>query len=314
MFFHFTFFILKFNIYINKFLCALCELCGERLRGDFALNKITEKFYLSENVVRMVLEAPEIAKKRKAGQFVVIMTDEKGERIPLTIADSDVEKGTITIIFQIVGKTTTCLAALNAGDNISGVQGPLGNPTEIDNFGTVVCVGGGVGVGVVYPIAVSLRKAGNRVVSIIGARNRDLLILKDEMKNTSDELIVTTDDGSYGFHGFVSGALQDMIDSDEKIDRIFAIGPVPMMQAICDVTRPYKIKTIVSLNPIMVDATGMCGACRVSVKGETKFACVDGPEFDGHEVDFNLLASRLRMYLNEERESMERCRCGRDER
>jgi len=278
------------------------------------LNKITEKFYLSENVVRIALEAPEIAKKRKAGQFVVIMTGEKGERIPLTIADSDAEKGTITIIFQIVGKTTACLAALNAGDNISGVQGPLGNPTEIDNFGTVVCVGGGVGVGVVYPIAVSLRKAGNRVVSIIGARTRDLLILKDEMKKTSDELIVTTDDGSYGFHGFVSGVLQNLIDSDEKIDRVFAIGPVPMMQAICDVTRPYKIKTIVSLNPIMVDATGMCGACRVSVKGETRFACVDGPEFDGHEVDFNLLASRLRMYLNQERESMKRCRCGKDER
>lgn len=278
------------------------------------MNKITEKFYLSENVVRIALEAPEIAKKRKAGQFVVIMTGEKGERIPLTIADSDAEKGTITIIFQIVGKTTACLAALNAGDNISGVQGPLGNPTEIDNFGTVVCVGGGVGVGVVYPIAVSLRKAGNRVVSIIGARTRDLLILKDEMKKTSDELIVTTDDGSYGFHGFVSGVLQNLIDSDEKIDRVFAIGPVPMMQAICDVTRPYKIKTIVSLNPIMVDATGMCGACRVSVKGETRFACVDGPEFDGHEVDFNLLASRLRMYLNQERESMKRCRCGKDER
>jgi sulfide dehydrogenase (flavoprotein) subunit SudB (EC 1.8.1.-) len=278
------------------------------------LNKITEKFYLSENVVRMALEAPEIAKKRKAGQFIVIMIDEKGERIPLTIADSDVEKGTITIIFQVVGKTTACLAALNAGDNISGVQGPLGNQTEINNFGTVICVGGGVGVGVVYPIAVSLRKADNRVVSIIGARTKDLLILEDEMKNTSDKLIVTTDDGSYEFHGFVSGALQNLIDSGEKIDRVFAIGPVPMMQAICNVTRPYKIKTIVSLNPIMVDATGMCGACRVSVSGETKFACVDGPEFDGHEVDFNLLASRLRMYLNQERESMERCKCGRHER
>lgn len=278
------------------------------------MNRIIEKVHLSENVVRMTIEAPEIAKKRKAGQFIVILIDEKGERIPLTITDSDATRGTITIIFQIVGKTTACLAVLDKGDSISGVQGPLGNPTEIDNFGTVVCVGGGVGVGVVYPIAVSLKKANNRVISIIGARTRGLLILEDEMKDVSNELIVTTDDGSYGFHGFVSSALQNLINSGEKVDRVFAIGPVPMMQAICNVTRPYKIKTIVSLNPIMVDATGMCGACRVSVAGETKFACVDGPEFNGHEVNFDLLASRLRMYLDQEKESMERCRCRRNER
>ena len=278
------------------------------------MNKITEKFHLSENVVKMVIEAPGIAKKRQAGQFIVLIIDEKGERIPLTIVDSDVEKGTIAIIFQVVGKTTACLAALDKGDSISEVQGPLGNPTEIDNFGTVVCVGGGVGVGVVYPIAVALKKAHNRVISIIGARTKDLLILEDEMRDTSDELMVATDDGSYGFHGFVSGVLQNLIDSDEKIDRIFAIGPVPMMRVVCDVTRPYKVKTIVSLNPIMVDATGMCGACRVSVGGQTRFACVDGPEFDGHEVDFDLLTARLRMYLDQERESMERYRCKSRER
>ena len=278
------------------------------------MNKITEKFHLSENVVKMVIEAPGIAKKRQAGQFIVLIIDEKGERIPLTIVDSDVEKGTIAIIFQVVGKTTACLAALDKGDSISEVQGPLGNPTEIDNFGTVVCVGGGVGVGVVYPIAVALKKTHNRIISIIGARTKDLLILEDEMRDTSDELMVATDDGSYGFHGFVSGVLQNLIDSDEKIDRIFAIGPVPMMRVVCDVTRPYKVKTIVSLNPIMVDATGMCGACRVSVGGQTRFACVDGPEFDGHEVDFDLLTARLRMYLDQERESMERYRCKSRER
>ncbi|MDI6776179.1 MAG: sulfide/dihydroorotate dehydrogenase-like FAD/NAD-binding protein [Syntrophales bacterium] len=273
------------------------------------MNRIVEKIDLSENVVEMVIEAAAIAKKRRAGQFIVLRIDEKGERIPLTIVDSDTERGTITIIFQVVGKTTAALAALKAGNFVTDVQGPLGNPTEIENFGHVVCVGGGVGVGVIYPLAVALKKAGNKVTSIIGARTKDLLILEEEMKNASDKLLVATDDGSYGFHGFVSAVLQNLIDAKEKIDRVFAIGPVPMMRVICNVTRPYGIKTIVSLNPIMVDATGMCGACRVSVGGQTRFTCVDGPEFDGHDVDFDLLTSRLRMYLSQEKEAMERYRC-----
>ena len=271
--------------------------------------KIIEKTFLQEIVVKMVIEAPEIAKKRLAGQFVILMTEDKGERIPLTIVDSDEEKGTITIIFQVVGKTTDDLSKMNAGDSLPHVLGPLGHATEIENFGTAVCVGGGVGVGVVYPIAAALKKAGNKVISIIGSRTKSLLILEEEMKKVSDQLLVATDDGSYGFHGFVSAVLQNLIDSGEKIDRVFTIGPVPMMRVVCNVTRPYNIKTIVSLNPIMVDGTGMCGACRVAVDGKTKFTCVDGPEFDGHQVDFALLTSRLRMYCDQEKQAMESCRC-----
>jgi len=274
------------------------------------LNRIVEKTDLSENVVRMVLEAPAIARKRKAGQFVVLIMDEKGERIPLTIVDSDPGQGTITIIFQVVGKTTAAMSAMKAGDAFRDVQGPLGNPTDIHRVGQVVCIGGGVGVGVVYPLAAALKQAGNRVISIIGARTKALLILEEEMKGVSDRLIVATDDGSYGFHGFVSTVLQDLIDAGERIDEVFAIGPVPMMKVIADLTRPHGIRTIVSLNPIMVDATGMCGACRVSVGGKTKFTCVDGPEFDGHQVDFDLLASRLRMYREQEGAAYERHRCG----
>lgn len=276
------------------------------------MNKIIEKVNLSENVVRMVLEAPAIAQKRQAGQFIVLKINEKGERIPLTIVDSDAQKGTVTIIFQIVGKTTAQLAGMKAGESLQDVQGPLGNPTEIEKFGRVVCVGGGVGVGVVYPLIVALKKAGNEVISIIGSRTKDLLILEKEVGENSDRLVVTTDDGSYGVHGFVSNVLQEMIDKGEKIDRVFAIGPVPMMRVVCDVTKPYGIKTIVSLNSIMVDATGMCGACRVAVSGKTKFTCVDGPEFDGHEVDFKLLANRLKMYCDQEREAYEKHKCGCD--
>ncbi|MBN2254613.1 MAG: sulfide/dihydroorotate dehydrogenase-like FAD/NAD-binding protein [Deltaproteobacteria bacterium] len=273
------------------------------------MNLIREKTFLSNSVVKMVIEAPDVARKRKAGQFVVLMTDEKGERIPLTIVDSDVDNGTITIIFQVVGKTTTCLSEMKVGDSLYSVLGPLGRPTEVERFGTVACVGGGVGIAVIYPITKALKEAGNRVISIIGARTKDILILEDEIKAVSDELHITTDDGSYGFHGFVSEVLQNVIDSEEVIDRVFAIGPVPMMRVVCDVTRPSGITTIVSLNPIMVDATGMCGACRVSVGGCTKFACVDGPEFDGHDVDFNLLTSRLRMYYVQEKEAIEQFRC-----
>jgi ferredoxin--NADP+ reductase len=277
--------------------------------GDRALFKILEKTFLQEIVVKMVIEAPEVARKRKAGQFVVLMIDEKGERIPLTIVDSDSENGTITIIYQIVGKTTAKMAKMEKGDYILNILGPLGHPTEIENFGTAVVVGGGVGIGVAYPIAAALKKAGNKVISIIGARTKDILILEDDMRKVSDQLIIATDDGSYGFHGFVSAVLQNLIDSKEKIDIVYAIGPVPMMRVLANLTKPYGLKTIVSLNPIMVDATGMCGACRVSVGGKTKFGCVDGPEFDGHEVDFNLLITRLRMYADSEKQAMERYRC-----
>ena len=271
--------------------------------------KVLETTFLQEIIVRMVIEAPEIARKRKAGQFVTLMIDDKGERIPLTIVDSDSEKGTITIIFQIVGKTTTHLASLKKGNYIMHILGPLGHPTEIENFGTAAIVGGGVGIGVAYPIAAALKKAGNKVISIIGARTKDILILEDEMKAVSDELLVSTDDGSYGFCGFTSQVLQNVIDRGQKLDIVYAIGPVPMMRVLANLTKPYGIKTIVSLNPIMVDATGMCGACRVSVGGKTKFGCVDGPEFDGHQVDFALLMSRLRMYCDEERQALQQYRC-----
>lgn len=273
------------------------------------MHKVLEKTFLQEIVVRMVIEAPEIARKRKAGQFIVLMIDEKGERIPLTIVDSDSQRGTITIIYQIVGKTTAQLAKMEKGDGIMHVLGPLGHATEINNFGTAVCVGGGVGIGVAYPIAAALKKAGNKVISIIGARTKDILILEDDMRKVSDQLLVATDDGSYGFHGFVSNVLQNLIDAGEKIDIAYAIGPVPMMNVVAKLTKTYGIKTIVSLNPIMVDATGMCGACRVSVGGKTKFGCVDGPEFDGHEVDFSLLMSRLKMYADDEKQALERYRC-----
>jgi ferredoxin--NADP+ reductase len=267
------------------------------------------KQQLSANVVRMDLSAPEVAKRRKAGQFLVLKVNEQGERIPLTMVDSDPATGTVTIIYQVVGKTTALLAELAVGDTILDLQGPLGNPTEIENFGHVVCVGGGVGVGVIYPIARALKEAGNHVTSIIGSRTKDLLILEAEMGKASDRLIVATDDGSYGFHGFVSQVLQELIDKKERVDRVFAIGPVPMMRVICEVTRPYAIPTVVSLNPIMVDATRMCGACRVAVGGKTRFACVDGPEFDGHQVDFGLLMTRLRMYCDQEKQSLDMCRC-----
>ena len=271
--------------------------------------KIIERKQLSENVVKNVIHAPDIAARRKAGQFVILMINEKGERIPLTIVDSDPGAGTLTIIYQVVGKTTTSLAALKEGDYILNVLGPLGHATEIKNFGTAVCVGGGVGVGVIYPIAKALQEAGCNVVSIIGARTKDLLILEEETRRVSHKLTVCTDDGTYGFHGFVSAVLQQMIDAGEKIDRVYAIGPVPMMRVLANLTRPHKIKTIVSLNPIMVDGTGMCGACRVSVAGKTRFTCVDGPEFDGHEVDFGLLMTRLQMYTEQEKLALERCRC-----
>lgn len=268
--------------------------------------KIVEAHFLAENIKLFKIEAPKIASKRKAGQFVVIRLNEKGERIPLTIADSNIDTGTITIIVQGVGKTTIALNKKEKGDTILDVAGPLGLPSHIEKFGTVVSIGGGVGTAIALPTAVALKDAGNHVITINGARTKDMIILEDEMKAVSDEAYVTTDDGSYGFHGFVTQKLQELIDQGKKIDMVLAIGPIPMMSAVAEVTRPHEIHTIVSLNPIMVDGTGMCGCCRVIVDGESKFACVDGPEFNAHQVDFTNLKNRNQMYVDFEKESLEK--------
>ncbi len=268
--------------------------------------KIVQARFLAENIKMFEIEAPRIAKKRKAGQFVIIRLDEHGERIPLTIADSDLQKGTITIIVQGVGKTTKALNLKESGDTILDVVGPLGQPSHIEKFGTAVSIGGGVGTAIAYPTAVALKEAGNYVITINGARTKDLVILEDEMKAVSDEAYITTDDGSYGFHGFVTQKLQQLIDEGKKIDFVLAIGPIPMMKAVADVTRPYGIKTVVSLNPIMIDGTGMCGGCRVLINGKPKFACVDGPEFDAHAVDFKNLADRNKAYRQYELEALKR--------
>ena len=267
--------------------------------------KIVEKRDIAPKVSLFKVEAPKIAKKRKAGQFIILRIDENGERIPLTIADSDNEKGTITIIAQEVGKTTAQLNSLKVGDYLMDVAGPLGLSTHIEKFGNGVCVGGGIGIAVTLPIAKALKEAGNNTISIIGARTKDLLILEEEMRAASTELIVCTDDGSYANKGFVTDELKKLIDSGLKIDYLVAIGPLPMMRAVCNTTKPYNLKTYVSLNPIMVDGTGMCGACRVTVGGITKFVCVDGPEFDGHLVDFDELAKRQRSYIEYEKKAFE---------
>ena len=267
--------------------------------------EIIEARFLSEDVKLLKIKEPNIAKKRKAGQFVIIRIDEQGERIPLTIADSDVDTGTVTIIVQGIGKTTIQLNKLEAGDSIKDIVGPLGLPSEIEKFGTAVCIGGGVGTAIAYPTAVALKKVGNHVITINGARTKDLVILEDEMKAVSDAAYITTDDGSYGHHGFVTDMLQKLIDDGDKIDFVLAIGPIAMMKAVANVTRPHNIKTVVSLNPIMIDGTGMCGGCRVTVGGKTKFACVDGPEFDAHEVDFKNLVDRNHMYAKYEKKSLE---------
>jgi len=268
--------------------------------------KIVNSRFLAQDIKMFEIEAPKIAKKRKAGQFIILRLDEHGERIPLTIADSNVEQGTITIIVQGIGKTTKALNMKEAGDTILDVVGPLGTPSEIENFGTAVSIGGGVGTAIAYPTAVALKEAGNYVITINGARSKDMIILEDEMKAVSDEAYITTDDGSYGFHGFVTQKLQELIDQGKKIDFVLAIGPIPMMKAVADVTRPYNIKTVVSLNPIMIDGTGMCGGCRVLVGDKVKFACVDGPEFDAHQVDFKNLTDRNRTYADKEKEALER--------
>jgi ferredoxin--NADP+ reductase len=263
------------------------------------------------NIHLFKVAAPAVAKKAQTGQFVVVRIDERGERIPLTIADWDRDEGSVTIVFMEVGTTTSRLALLEAGDFIADFVGPLGVPTHIEKFGTVVCVAGGVGVAPIAPIARALKSAGNKVISILGARNKDLIFWEDRLRSFSDWLVVTTDDGSYGRKGVVTGPLKELLAGDENIDRVIAIGPSIMMKFCSKTTEPFGVKTIVSLNPIMVDGTGMCGCCRVSVGGVTKFVCVDGPDFDGHQVDWELLFARQRIYLDEERRSLElwQCQC-----
>lgn len=259
-------------------------------------------------VVMNEISAPKIAQKAKPGQFVILKANETGERIPLTMADTDPEKGTITIIYQVVGKSTSLFKSLQVGDSYQDVIGPLGEPTHLEKVGTVVCVGGGTGVAVLHPITRGLKELGNRVIAVIGARTKDLLILEDKMKAASHELHVCTDDGSYGHHGFVTEVLKDLLEK-EDVKLVVGIGPVPMMKFVCKLTAEYGVKTLVSLNAIMVDGTGMCGGCRVTVGGKTKFACVDGPEFDGHLVDFDNLMQRLQAYKEEEAASMEKHAC-----
>jgi ferredoxin--NADP+ reductase len=263
--------------------------------------RIVRKRTLAPRITEFVIEAPLVARKRKAGNFVIVRVNEHGERIPLTICDANHEEGTITLIVQAVGKTTKLLSSCEEGDSIQDVVGPLGNPSPIEKFGTVVCIGGGVGTAEVYPIAEALKKEGNVVHTIIGARSEDLVILEREMKRICDAVSITTEDGSKGRQGFVTDELRAMIDSGAHVDAVFAIGPVQMMKAVSTMTKEYGIKTFVSLNPIMLDGTGMCGGCRVTVGGEIKFACVDGPEFDGHLVNYDELVVRNKTYLAEEK-------------
>jgi ferredoxin--NADP+ reductase len=262
-----------------------------------------EKLAPSVNLLK--IDSPAVARKAQAGQFVIIRVDEWGERIPLTIADWDRDEGSVTIVFMEVGKTTRQLATLKAGDSLANFAGPLGLPTEIEKFGTVACVAGGFAVAVIMPIARALKENGNKIDSILGARSKDLLFWEDHLRSVSDQLIVTTDDGSYGRKGLVTEPLKELLEGDQKVDRVIAIGPSIMMKFCAKTTQPFGVKTIVSLNPIMVDGTGMCGCCRVSVGGATKFACVDGPDFDGHEVDWDLLLARQRTYLDQEKQSLE---------
>jgi ferredoxin/flavodoxin---NADP+ reductase len=263
--------------------------------------KIVRREEMAEGTVILnEIEAPLIAAKAKPGQFVILKANEEGERIPLTMAESDPEKGTITIIYMVVGRSTALFRDLKVGEGYQDVIGPLGKATHIEKVGTVVCVGGGTGVAVLHPITRAMKAAGNHVICIIGARNKELLILEEQMGAASNDLRICTDDGSYGRKGFVTEALKDVLDS-QKVDQVVAIGPVPMMKFVSKLTAEYKVPTMVSLNPIMVDGTGMCGGCRVSVGGQTKFACVDGPEFDGHQVDYDELMLRLQAYCENEK-------------
>ncbi len=266
--------------------------------------KIVEKEILAEGIKRIKISAPQIAKKALAGQFVIIRIDEKGERIPLTIVDSDKEKGIITLIFQEVGFTTNLLGELEIGDEILDCLGPLGKSTEVEKYGKIICIGGGVGIAEILPISKAFKERGNFVIGIIGSRSKELLILKREMRQICDELYITTDDGSYGRKGFVTDVLKELLTHqsiNSSVHRlVYAVGPVSMMKKVCETTKVYNIKTVVSLNPVMVDGTGMCGACRVSIGDETKFCCIDGPEFNGHLVDFEELEKRLNLFKEKE--------------
>lgn len=268
------------------------------------MNKIVEKEMLSENVAKLVIEAPQIARKQCPGQFVIVRIDEKGERIPLTIADADIEKKTITLIIQKVGTSSHKIISLNPGDMLLDVSGPLGRPTKIEKVGTVLACGGGVGIAPLYPIAKAFKIAGNRVITVLGARSKDLLILEKEMAACADEQVVMTDDGSYGKTGVITVGIEEVLKR-EPVNLVVTIGPAVMMKFVALLTKKYQIHTIASLNTIMVDGTGMCGACRVTVAGKTKFVCVDGPEFDAHEIDYDEMMKRLNTYKKEEQLSYE---------
>jgi ferredoxin--NADP+ reductase len=284
------------------------EGLGLKVPGErrSALNKIVEHRELAEGSHFFVLDAPEIARKARPGQFVILLVDDRGERIPITIADSDPGRGTIKLLIQAVGKSTHQMGQLGVGDEFLAVVGPLGQPSPIEDYGRVVCLGGGFGIAALHPVAKGLKAVGNHVTSIIGARRKDLLIMEEEMRGASTELLISTDDGSYGFHGFVTDVLAKLIAEGGSIDIVFGIGPVPMMRAVALMTRAAGIRTISSLNPIMVDGTGMCGVCRCRVGGETKFACVDGPDFDAHEVDWDELVARQRAYLDQEKRALQK--------
>ena len=269
--------------------------------------RILEKRSMAEGTIYMFrIEAPRVAKKARPGQFVVLRAHDKGERVPMTVAEGHPEDGWIRLYVQVVGKTTAMLAAMSEGEYIKDVVGPLGGPTQVEKLGTVLCVGGGLGVAVLYPVTRAFRAVGNHVIGIIGARSKDFLILEKEMKEVCHELHVTTDDGTYAHHGFVTDVLEHILEERQDAKLVIAIGPVPMMRSVCQLTKSFGVKTIVSLNAIMVEGTGMCGACRVKVAGETKFACVHGPEFDGHQVDFDDVTNRLNMYLPQEEAAYER--------
>ncbi|OGC90977.1 MAG: ferredoxin-NADP reductase [candidate division Zixibacteria bacterium RBG_16_53_22] len=255
---------------------------------------------------KMLVDVPKLVSKAKPGQFVIVRVNEHGERVPMSIAGLDKEQGVLTIIYQVVGKTSALMTTVTAGGEILDCVGPLGLPTHVENWGTAITVGGGIGIAPIYPIAQAWKAAGNKLYTIIGARSKNILFYEEEHRRVADKLLVCTDDGSYGHHGFVSDVLKQMLDSGEKIGMIIAIGPVPMMRVVSNLTRPYGVPTWVSLNPLMVDGTGMCGGCRVALGNTTKFACVDGPDFDGHQVDFDLLTKRLAAYKEQERQSMHR--------
>ena len=273
------------------------------------MHKIITSEALAPDIKRITITAPIIAEKRKPGQFIIIRLDERGERIPLTIFDADVAQGTITLVVQGIGKSTIELNNLSPGDTVQDLVGPLGMPSEIKQYGTVVVMGGGVGTAVAYPTAKALKEAGNHVISIIGCRSQNLVILEDDLCQIADECYVSTDDGSYGYKGLCTGKLSELIEDGVKVDVVFAVGPLPMMRAVADTTRPLGIHTVVSLNPIMVDGTGMCGGCRATVDGKTVFVCVDGPEFDAHKVDFEQLMKRNKSYRMDEAAALEEHPC-----